>query len=127
MTIRLPILFALPLAYFLFRMEQYGLSIDTDEWGILNASRQILAGNLFAGNPNKTLALLLGLIPVYFDQPILFPILTSIIGAATCLVVYLLVHELTEDRQAALLAAGPSWCTRRRTFTRSRAPSAPWR
>ncbi len=106
MTIRLPILFALPLAYFLFRIGQYGLSIDTDEWGILNASRQILSGNYLAGDPNKTLELVLGLIPAYFNRPMLLPILTSIIGAATCLAVYLLVHELTEDRQAALLAWG---------------------
>jgi len=55
MPIRLLVLFAVPLGYFLLRIRQYGLSIDTDEWGILNASRSILRGNLLAGDPNKTL------------------------------------------------------------------------
>lgn len=106
MPIRLLVLFAVPLGYFLLRIRQYGLSIDTDEWGILNASRSILRGNLLAGDPNKTLELVLGMIPAYFEMPLLFPVLTSLIGAGTCLVVYLLVFRLTGDRLAALLAWG---------------------
>ncbi|UCD10462.1 MAG: hypothetical protein JSU88_07085, partial [Nitrospinaceae bacterium] len=94
------------MSYFFFRLWQYGLSIDSDEWGILNASREILRGNLLAGDPNKTLELLLGIVPVYFDEPLLFPVLTSLIGAGACLAVYLLVLHLTGDRVAALLAWG---------------------
>jgi len=106
MPMRLPILFTAALACFYLRIRQYGLSLDPDEWGILNAGREILRGNFFAGDANKTLELLLALIPVYFDQPLLFPLLTSLFGAGACLAVYLLAHRLTGDPLAALLAWG---------------------
>jgi len=54
MPIRLLVLFAVPLGYFLLRIRQYGLSIDTDEWGILNASRSILRGNLTSSPAIRT-------------------------------------------------------------------------
>jgi hypothetical protein len=88
--------------YFCWGMSHFGLVIDTDDWGILLNSQRLLDGYI-AGDPNKTFSLLVGLLTVFFGDPQIFPFISSLLGAWTCLGVYRIIECLTGNRLVAIL------------------------
>ena len=88
--------------YFCWGMQRFGLVIDTDDWGILFNSRRLLEGHI-AGDPNKTISVLMGMLAVLFDEPWVFPIISSMFGAGACLGVYRIIESITRNHSVALL------------------------
>lgn len=88
--------------YFCWGMVRFGLVIDTDGWAILYASRLLLDGQI-AGDPNKTFSLLVGMFTLICDELWVFPVVSSLLGAGTCLGVYRLLESLTGNRSIAFL------------------------
>jgi hypothetical protein len=88
--------------YYCWGMVQFGLIIDTDDWGILYSSRLLLDGHI-SGDPNKTVNILIGLLTVFFDEPWIFPVISSLFGAWTGLGVYRIIDSITGNRLMAFL------------------------
>jgi hypothetical protein len=86
--------------YFCWGMLRFGLVIDTDDWGILVNSRMLLDGQI-SGDPNKTFSILVGLCAVILDDPWIFPIVSSVLGAVACLGVYRIIEVITENSVVA--------------------------
>ncbi len=87
--------------YFCWGMVRFGLVIDTDDWGILLNSRMLLDGHV-AGDPNKTFSIMVGLFAVILDDPWIFPVVSSMLGAVACLGVYRIIESITENCAVAL-------------------------
>ena len=110
--IRLLILFLAGFLYFIFRLCLHGWSIDIYSWSVLYSNRVLFTDHVFPGDPNKLFAALVGLVPTYFDQPILFPLISAAFGSATCLAVYELIllpgrDSAAQDRRIEPLALLP--------------------
>jgi hypothetical protein len=88
--------------YFCWGMSHFGLVLGADEWGILYSSRQILEGQI-SGDPNKTISIIMGLITVSFNEPWVFPIISSLFGAGSCLGVYRIIESFTGNRSVPFL------------------------
>lgn len=104
--IRLLILFLAGFLYFIFRLCLHGWSIDIYSWSVLYSNRVLFTDHVFPGDPNKLFAALVGLVPTYFDKPILFPLISAAFGSATCLAVYELILLLGRHRVYALAGWG---------------------
>ncbi|MFQ5443399.1 MAG: hypothetical protein ACE5EK_02160, partial [Nitrospinales bacterium] len=100
------LLFVISALFLVVRIVQFDLSIDTDDWGILLDSRQMLDSGVLAGDPNKSLELLVAIIPNMFQSPILFAYITALFGALLCLGAYRLFYTLTQSPAASLLGWG---------------------
>lgn len=100
------LLFVISFLFLVIRIVQFDLSIDTDDWGILLDSRQMLDGGVLTGDPNKSLELVIAIIPNMFQSPMLFPYITAVFGAMLCLGAYRLFYTLTQSSAASLLGWG---------------------
>ena len=104
--IRLLILFLAGFFYFVFRLYLHGWSLDVYSWAVLYSNRVLFADHVFIGDPNKLFEALVGLLPAYFDKPILFPLISAAFGSAICLAVYELILLLVRHKGYALAAWG---------------------
>ena len=106
MPIRIPVLFSAGFFYFVFRIYLHDWSIDTDAWGFIYYGHILMSEGVFVAESNKLLVDLVGMIPVFFNNPALLPLITGAIGSATCLALYEIVLGLTGHRGYALSAWG---------------------